>query len=173
MEQGDRVLKCADCGSEFVFTAGERAFHADKGFRNEPKRCKACKAPPQSNSRQFGVFPRGDHHQLLAVWGGRPPCPLSRPRGGPSIVENAFSNVGLLLARRLELIIAIRKLIGCLARGGALFCARSMFDRDEPSARSIPFYTANHLRKRQNLIGPLFLSNVGRIAECLQGTSGA
>ena len=43
MEYGDRVLKCMDCGAEFVFTAGEQLFFADKGFRNEPKRCKPCK----------------------------------------------------------------------------------------------------------------------------------
>jgi CxxC-x17-CxxC domain-containing protein len=44
MEYHDKVLKCAECGSEFVFTAGEQMFFADKGFKNEPKRCKACKA---------------------------------------------------------------------------------------------------------------------------------
>lgn len=43
MEYKDKVLKCVDCGSEFVFTAGEQLFYADKGFKNEPKRCKACK----------------------------------------------------------------------------------------------------------------------------------
>jgi CxxC-x17-CxxC domain-containing protein len=44
MEYHDKVLKCAECGSEFVFTAGEQMFFADKGFKNEPKRCKTCKA---------------------------------------------------------------------------------------------------------------------------------
>jgi CxxC-x17-CxxC domain-containing protein len=44
MEYHDRVLKCSECGAEFVFTAGEQMFFADKGFKNEPKRCKACKA---------------------------------------------------------------------------------------------------------------------------------
>jgi CxxC-x17-CxxC domain-containing protein len=44
MEYHDKVLKCSDCGSEFVFTAGEQMFFADKGFKNEPKRCKTCKA---------------------------------------------------------------------------------------------------------------------------------
>ena len=43
MEYHDKVLKCADCGAEFIFTAGEQMFFADKGFKNEPKRCKACK----------------------------------------------------------------------------------------------------------------------------------
>ena len=44
MEYHDKVLKCGECGAEFVFTAGEQMFFADKGFKNEPKRCKACKA---------------------------------------------------------------------------------------------------------------------------------
>ena len=44
MEYHDKVLKCAECGAEFVFTAGEQMFFADKGFKNEPKRCKGCKA---------------------------------------------------------------------------------------------------------------------------------
>jgi CxxC-x17-CxxC domain-containing protein len=43
MEFQDRTLRCADCGSDFVWTAGEQAFFADKRFTNEPKRCKACK----------------------------------------------------------------------------------------------------------------------------------
>ncbi|MFZ0213933.1 MAG: zinc-ribbon domain containing protein [Candidatus Acidiferrales bacterium] len=44
MEFHDKVLKCSECGSEFVFTAGEQMFFADKGFKNEPKRCKTCKS---------------------------------------------------------------------------------------------------------------------------------
>jgi CxxC-x17-CxxC domain-containing protein len=44
MEYQDRVLKCIDCGADFSFTAGEQLFFADKGFKNEPKRCKPCKS---------------------------------------------------------------------------------------------------------------------------------
>jgi CxxC-x17-CxxC domain-containing protein len=44
MEFQDKVLKCIDCGSDFIFTAGEQLFFHDKQFKNEPKRCKACKA---------------------------------------------------------------------------------------------------------------------------------
>lgn len=44
MEFQDKVLKCVDCGTEFVFTAGEQLFFHDKQFKNEPKRCRACKA---------------------------------------------------------------------------------------------------------------------------------
>ena len=44
MEFQDKVLKCIDCGADFVFTAGEQLFFHDKQFKNEPKRCRACKA---------------------------------------------------------------------------------------------------------------------------------
>ena len=46
----DRIMKCVDCGAEFVFTAGEQHFFHDKNFKNEPKRCKACKAKRQGAS---------------------------------------------------------------------------------------------------------------------------
>lgn len=39
----DKVLVCKDCGSEFVFTAGEQEFFAAKGFENIPTRCKGCR----------------------------------------------------------------------------------------------------------------------------------
>jgi len=44
MDFVDRLLTCADCGGEFVFTAGEQLFFLDKQFKNDPKRCKPCKS---------------------------------------------------------------------------------------------------------------------------------
>jgi CxxC-x17-CxxC domain-containing protein len=44
MEFQDKILKCIDCGADFIFTAGEQLFFHDKQFKNEPKRCKICKA---------------------------------------------------------------------------------------------------------------------------------
>jgi CxxC-x17-CxxC domain-containing protein len=43
MEFQDKTLHCVDCGAEFIWTAGEQLFFADKNFKNEPKRCKTCK----------------------------------------------------------------------------------------------------------------------------------
>ena len=40
----DKTLVCRECGAEFVFTASEQQFYADKGFQNEPGRCPACRA---------------------------------------------------------------------------------------------------------------------------------
>lgn len=39
----DKTMVCKDCGKEFVFTAGEQEFYAEKGFQNEPSRCKECR----------------------------------------------------------------------------------------------------------------------------------
>ena len=44
MDFTDRLLNCTDCGTEFVFTAGEQLFFFEKQFKNDPKRCKPCKS---------------------------------------------------------------------------------------------------------------------------------
>ncbi len=44
MEYRDKSLVCVECHQQFIWTAGEQLFFADKQFKNEPKRCKNCKA---------------------------------------------------------------------------------------------------------------------------------
>ncbi len=41
--QSDKTLTCADCGQEFVFSATEQQFYADRQF-SEPRRCPSCRA---------------------------------------------------------------------------------------------------------------------------------
>jgi len=40
----DRTLTCLDCGAEFVHSADDQAYYAQKGFASDPKRCPACRA---------------------------------------------------------------------------------------------------------------------------------
>ena len=47
----DKTLICKECGQEFVFTAGEQEFYAEKGFQNEPQRCKECRTARKSARR--------------------------------------------------------------------------------------------------------------------------
>lgn len=47
----DKTIVCKDCGEEFVFTASEQEFFAEKGFTNEPQRCKPCRDARKGNSR--------------------------------------------------------------------------------------------------------------------------
>jgi CxxC-x17-CxxC domain-containing protein len=39
----DKNLTCADCNQQFVFTASEQDFYAQRGF-TEPRRCNSCRA---------------------------------------------------------------------------------------------------------------------------------
>jgi len=51
----DKTLTCRDCGAQFVFSAAEQEFYAEKGFTNEPGRCPDCRsARKQQNNRGFG-----------------------------------------------------------------------------------------------------------------------
>ena len=47
----DKTLVCSECGNEFVFTEGEQAFYAEKGFTNEPKRCPECRKARKQQRR--------------------------------------------------------------------------------------------------------------------------
>ena len=48
----DKTLICKDCGAEFIFSAGEQEFYAEKGFENEPQRCKDWRIARNNNIRQ-------------------------------------------------------------------------------------------------------------------------
>jgi len=50
MEFQDKIIKCKDCGKEFVFTAEEQAFYAEKGFV-DPVRCKECRLARKQNQQ--------------------------------------------------------------------------------------------------------------------------
>ena len=47
----DKTLVCKECGAEFTFSAGEQEFYAERGFQNEPQRCKACRDARKNATR--------------------------------------------------------------------------------------------------------------------------
>lgn len=52
-EYKDKIIRCIDCGNEFVFTARDQAFYKDQGFNNEPKRCKQCRDKKKTEKRNY------------------------------------------------------------------------------------------------------------------------
>ena len=60
----DKNLTCADCGQEFVFTASEQDFYAQRGF-TEPRRCASCRASrkaarnSESGGSSYGSYGAG------------------------------------------------------------------------------------------------------------------
>jgi len=37
-----KILMCADCEEEFVFTIQAQQYFAEKGYTDDPKLCKSC-----------------------------------------------------------------------------------------------------------------------------------
>ena len=58
----DKTLTCRECGAEFVFTASEQEFYAQKGFQNQPSRCPGCRA-----QRRASGGGRGAERQMYEV----------------------------------------------------------------------------------------------------------
>jgi CxxC-x17-CxxC domain-containing protein len=89
MEFQDRVLKCVECGSEFVFTTGEQSFFADKGFRHEPKRCKNCKAVRASGSASAGPA-RSETRATCSQCGKETTVPFKPTQGRPVYCRECY-----------------------------------------------------------------------------------
>ncbi len=89
MEFRDRVLKCIECGAEFVFTAGEQLFFEDKGFKNEPKRCKPCKAKRSQRLSGRG-FQRVETTTVCSQCGKETTVPFRPTQGRPVYCRECF-----------------------------------------------------------------------------------
>jgi CxxC-x17-CxxC domain-containing protein len=55
MEFKDKKLVCRECGTEFLFTAGEQAFFRQKGLVNEPGRCPECRIKRRQSATSAGT----------------------------------------------------------------------------------------------------------------------
>lgn len=62
MAYEDLSLQCADCGCEFVFSAGEQEFYAEKGLSNAPKRCPQCR---NGRKRSNGISPQRKLYDVI------------------------------------------------------------------------------------------------------------
>jgi CxxC-x17-CxxC domain-containing protein len=86
MEFIDRVLKCSDCGAEFVFTAGEQLFFHDKQFKNEPRHCKQCKA----KRVRGGSRVRPETRTNCSQCGADTTVPFKPTQGRPVLCRSCF-----------------------------------------------------------------------------------
>ena len=96
MNYEDRTLTCLDCGQPFTFSADDQAYHAEKGYTNEPKRCTSCRQARRS--QRYGDDagggyggPREMHTVVCAECGKDATVPFV-PRGDrPVYCSDCFS----------------------------------------------------------------------------------
>ncbi|MGB8262145.1 MAG: zinc-ribbon domain containing protein [Terracidiphilus sp.] len=86
MEFSDKILKCVDCGKDFVFTAGEQLFFRDKQFKNDPKRCKPCKA----KRSRGGSRVRSETRIQCSACGEETTVPFRPTQGRPVLCRSCF-----------------------------------------------------------------------------------
>ncbi len=85
----DKTLVCKECGNEFVFTAGEQEFYAEKGFVNEPQRCKECRAARKAAARG----PRVMHDAVCASCGAECKVPFEPKNDRPVYCSECFAKL--------------------------------------------------------------------------------
>ena len=86
----DKTLICKECNNEFVFTAGEQEFYAEKGFENEPQRCKSCRLNRRS-SKNSGR-PREMFTVVCADCGTETQVPFQPRNERPVYCRDCFEN---------------------------------------------------------------------------------
>ncbi len=87
----DKTLVCKECGNEFIFTQGEQEFYAEKGFTNEPQRCKACRDARKAASRQSQE--REMFIATCASCGGEARVPFRPSEGRPVYCSECFAKM--------------------------------------------------------------------------------
>ena len=93
MSYADRTLTCRECGTNFVFTAGEQEFFASRGLENAPSRCPECRAARRSGGGRSSVGPREMHDVVCAQCGAPAQVPFV-PRGDkPVYCSDCFSKM--------------------------------------------------------------------------------
>jgi len=89
MEFVDRVLKCVDCHSDFVFTAGEHLFFHERQFLNDPKRCKSCKAKRDPAAKRNNK----ETQVVCSGCGATTTVPFRPTQGRPVLCRACFQKV--------------------------------------------------------------------------------
>ncbi|MCL1964905.1 MAG: zinc-ribbon domain containing protein [Firmicutes bacterium] len=87
----DKTLVCRDCGAEFVFTAGEREFYAEKGFENEPTRCKECRQARKARPANGRGGPRESFETTCAACGAPTTVPFIPRSDRPIYCSECFA----------------------------------------------------------------------------------
>ena len=95
----DKTIQCADCGTDFTFSAEEQELFQTRGYTNEPKRCSPCRQARKSEryeSRGNGYGPpRQMFPAVCAECGKDTEVPFEPTNGRPVYCSDCYSKVRL------------------------------------------------------------------------------
>ena len=149
----DKTLVCKECGKEFVFTAGEQEFYAERGFQNEPQRCKACATP----ARTPPAAPVSTSPPCAPPAAARPACPSSRSLTVPYTAASASPRCGRSRDKRISVFVSC----GGGAHLGAApsFCAPDGAIPSPPSELQVSMLFRDFLLKKYRKLSIIPLLN--------------
>lgn len=94
----DKSIQCVDCGTTFVFSAGEQEFFQSKGYTNEPKRCPTCRQARRAErggaaTGEGAPAPRQMFATVCAQCGKDTEVPFKPREGRPVYCSDCYSKV--------------------------------------------------------------------------------
>jgi len=99
MSLQDKTIRCADCGTDFGFTAGEQESFQSSGLTNEPRRCPSCRKARKterhgSHGNSYGL-PRRTLPARSAGHGKGTETPFALTDGGLACYSAYYSKIRL------------------------------------------------------------------------------
>ncbi len=88
----DKTIVCKDCGREFIFTVGDQEFYAEKGFTNEPQRCRECRNARKAKNGQTAGSTRQMFPAVCAECGAECQVPFEPHNDRPVYCSQCFQN---------------------------------------------------------------------------------
>ena len=92
----DKTIICVDCNQEFVHSAEDQARYAERGFTNEPKRCRDCREKRKaqggrgSGGMGSGRPARESYEVTCADCGAPTTVPFKPTEGRPVYCRDCF-----------------------------------------------------------------------------------
>ncbi len=96
MAYDDRNLTCVECNSEFVFSADDQQYHAEREYQ-DPKRCPSCRQAKRAGGGGYGGggYGGGGSRQMYdavcADCGGTASVPFQPREDRPVYCSDCFS----------------------------------------------------------------------------------
>lgn len=92
----DKTIVCSDCGAEFIHSASDQTRYAERGFTNDPKRCRECRDKRKAQgggsgrSGYAGSNPRESFDAVCAECGVATTVPFQPTEGRPVYCRDCF-----------------------------------------------------------------------------------